>query len=308
MRRHTITIAALLLAAGSLVFAQAEQEQLIEPEQGQIEEPRIQGQQEFELVEESGVLITRIVADSAAERAGLMRGDIIVSIDGTPIDSIAEITEYVRDLSHGDTVSMSINRGEETLSIDLVLETRVGWPLIGIYGTGSDMDLRGDYGPRGQMSPKDRLPEGMQEFFDLFRQGPRSEDDRYFFSEELPEEVSEALEAGTVARVSNVSPEGPAETAGITEGMLILSVDDTPVLEGDLKQLILAYSPGESISLRVYDGEQLQDINVTLADNEGNPLLGVEYYPAGLMMQNRMGPGTRYPQGLPQRGLNMLDG
>lgn len=304
MRRYSITIAALLLAAGSLVFAQAEQEQFIEPGSEQVEEPQELGQDTFDLVQASGVVITRVVADSAAQRAGLTRGDIIESIDGNPIDSIADITGYVGNLSHGDTVTFGIKRGEESLSIELILETRVGWPLIGIYGTGSEVDPRG---PMGSYGPRGGLPEGMQEFFDLFRQGPMRQDDRYFFSDELPEEVSEALEDGSVARVSAVTPQGPAELAGITEGMLILSVDGAPVVDGDLKDLILGYTPGEVISLRVYDGE-LKDIELSLADNDGAPLLGVEYYPAGLMMQNRMGPGTRYPQGLPQRGFDMLDG
>ncbi len=59
-----------------------------------------------------GALVTRVFPRSAAQRAGLCEGDVIVQVDATPIPGIAEFQERI--LKHyrpGDTAVLVVRRG-----------------------------------------------------------------------------------------------------------------------------------------------------------------------------------------------------
>ena len=58
----------------------------------------------------TGVIITGIQVESAAERASLQSGDIILSIDGEEIASMAALEERVGHAHPGDTLMFSIMR------------------------------------------------------------------------------------------------------------------------------------------------------------------------------------------------------
>lgn len=57
-----------------------------------------------------GVYVKSVEMDSPAMSAGLQSGDIIVSIQGTSIDSVTDYTEKLMSLSPGDSVNVMIKR------------------------------------------------------------------------------------------------------------------------------------------------------------------------------------------------------
>lgn len=59
-----------------------------------------------------------IMADSAAQEAGLQPGDSIVSIDGRAVDRWAQVPQYVGE-SDGQPLSVEIRRGDETFTLSL---------------------------------------------------------------------------------------------------------------------------------------------------------------------------------------------
>ena len=63
--------------------------------------------------ESGGVLLTGTMPGSPAERAGLTKGDIIVSISGTPIDNLADLSAALKAHQPGDTVEVVFKRGSE---------------------------------------------------------------------------------------------------------------------------------------------------------------------------------------------------
>lgn len=74
-------------------------------------------------------------------------------------------------------------------------------------------------------------------------------------------QVSTDAQGGTPA----VTPDGPADAAGIRPGDVILSIDDRPVTESDeLIVAIRAKAPGDAVTLRVRTGEQERDVRVVL--------------------------------------------
>lgn len=74
-----------------------------------------------------GVYIDSVLAQGAAERAGLEQGDIVVAIDGKQINSTPELQEYVGRQRPGDEISITVLRDGERETIDgVTLENQQG--------------------------------------------------------------------------------------------------------------------------------------------------------------------------------------
>lgn len=68
-----------------------------------------------------GVYVVSIDEYSAAEKAGLKTGDVIVGIDDKSISTMSELNEIKNTHSIGDTVKLKINRDGQEKEIDLTL-------------------------------------------------------------------------------------------------------------------------------------------------------------------------------------------
>jgi serine protease Do len=68
-----------------------------------------------------GAIIGNIAPDSAADRAGLKRGDVILSFNGQQVSDINSLRNHVADATPGSTASVVVNRdgSEKTVSVKL---------------------------------------------------------------------------------------------------------------------------------------------------------------------------------------------
>jgi putative serine protease PepD len=73
---------------------------------------------------EPGVEITVVTESSAAEGAGLLVGDRVLSIDGAPVTSLEELAGLVLANQAGDVVVLEIVRGGEALDVQVILGER----------------------------------------------------------------------------------------------------------------------------------------------------------------------------------------
>ncbi|HEY3695110.1 Do family serine endopeptidase [Phenylobacterium sp.] len=67
-----------------------------------------------------GALVTDVWPDSAAARAGLRQGDVIVSVDGRPLADGSSLTYLISTHRPGDTIRLGVRRGggaEQALSV-----------------------------------------------------------------------------------------------------------------------------------------------------------------------------------------------
>jgi serine protease Do len=62
------------------------------------------------LESDDGVLITRVKVNSAAEEAGLARGDVILEINRQPVKSVGDYRDRVRSAKPGDTLLFLVYR------------------------------------------------------------------------------------------------------------------------------------------------------------------------------------------------------
>lgn len=71
-----------------------------------------------------GVLVSSVTDDSAAAKAGLKAGDVIVSINGSSVDSPSELSRQVRRLEAGDEFTLEIVRDKSRQTLKGKVEAR----------------------------------------------------------------------------------------------------------------------------------------------------------------------------------------
>jgi len=71
--------------------------------------------------EESGAVISDVIADSPAEKAGLKRGDVILTVNGEKIKNHQEFVSKIRQRIVGDKVSLGIIRDRKKSTVQVTL-------------------------------------------------------------------------------------------------------------------------------------------------------------------------------------------
>ncbi len=69
----------------------------------------------------AGAVITSVEPGSPAAQAGLRDGDLVIDIDGTPIESFAELAAIIRANQPGDVVTLTLQRGDATTEVQATL-------------------------------------------------------------------------------------------------------------------------------------------------------------------------------------------
>ena len=72
-------------------------------------------------VDRAGVYVLAVNDGSAAQKAGIQAGDCIVSVDGTEISDASSLTALIESHSVGDTISVSVLRNGQTLTLPVTL-------------------------------------------------------------------------------------------------------------------------------------------------------------------------------------------
>jgi S1-C subfamily serine protease len=80
--------------------------------------------QEFGVERDEGVLVLEVIAGSAAERAGVAAGDVIVALGSEPIRTVEGFLGELRRRAPGDTVTVVVVRNGEERRLDVRLTSR----------------------------------------------------------------------------------------------------------------------------------------------------------------------------------------
>ena len=71
-----------------------------------------------------GAIITNVQADSPADRAGILIDDIVLSVDGEPIDGQLGLVASIRDAVPGQVVKIEVSRAGERMIFEVTLIAR----------------------------------------------------------------------------------------------------------------------------------------------------------------------------------------
>lgn len=148
----------------------------------------------FNLDEPSGVLVTRVMPDSPGDKAGLLSGDIILSLDGEHLATGSDLRNRVAEKQPGSIISLRIIRDGKARDIDVLLTELPGTETIAeeLEETQPQADIGLDLSVADESTARE-----------------------YGFSKGL--------------LIDNVEPGSQAEKAGILPGDILFEVDRNPV-------------------------------------------------------------------------------
>jgi S1-C subfamily serine protease len=211
------------------------------------------------LVAARGVLIAGVQAGSPAEKAGIVRGDIILEADGKAVETPPALQAAINAKKAGDSIALKVQHGDAVKAVTATLGNEAGRAWLGIVTDGRNVPGLGR-GFGGMM--------GNGRGFGL---DDGQGDGRFGM-----------MQAGPGAFVASVVTGGPAEKAGIVQGDVILSVDGAAVdAKKPLGDIIAAKKVGDTVTLSVQSVGQPKphDVKVTLDKNadKDTPRLGIQY-------------------------------
>lgn len=73
-----------------------------------------------------GIYLDNVVDNGAAKAAGLQKGDVIVKMEGQPVDSDAQMREIIGRRRPGDVINVTVNRGGDERDFKVELRNRNG--------------------------------------------------------------------------------------------------------------------------------------------------------------------------------------
>ena len=85
----------------------------------------------FDIKETQGAVISKVVKNSSAERAGLKAGDVVLSVNGKPVTTSSELRNSIGLLPVGNTVTLGIIRDGDKRTIKVTIAETVQDKLEG---------------------------------------------------------------------------------------------------------------------------------------------------------------------------------
>ena len=142
----------------------------------------------FGVPEGAGVLVSNVVEDSPAARAGIQVGDILTRLDGEDVTSHRRLTSRLRRAESGDPADFEIWRDGkvETLSTTLAERPRPALKADSLFFLRGREDLDGD-GELDVFVGPENLHERIQEYFNGDEWKERHEHLQRFLHERRPE-------------------------------------------------------------------------------------------------------------------------
>jgi serine protease Do len=186
-----------------------------------------------------GVLVQDFTPKSPAEKAGMQPGDIIVAVDGKPVEYVGQLQQQIAFRKAGETVKVEVARkGGVRKSMDVKLQ---------------------EVAPPRQVAGRDS--DNASDSADSDDESAASVDLLGLTVQPLDQDAVQQFDLTPEQRgliVTGVTPGGPSygEVADPDAGGpdILLSVEGKTVRTvGDLKQALKSYKPGDIVSLRLYN-------------------------------------------------------
>jgi membrane-associated protease RseP (regulator of RpoE activity) len=68
-----------------------------------------------------GLVVSSVVAGGAAAKAGIVKGDVLLSVDGTPVNSLADLTAAVNSAASHHSAEFEMSRDGVTRDVTIPL-------------------------------------------------------------------------------------------------------------------------------------------------------------------------------------------
>ena len=212
----------------------------------------------LKLKEEKGVEVTMVDQDAPAGKAGIKEHDVILSVNGTPVDSAAQLRRVIHETPASRVVSLGLSRDGQPLTVKTQLAERshvASWPQVKPFK---------DF----QVNVMPSIPE-MPEVANFDVPGAmvvvRSSARSGLTVENLTPQLGEffGVKDGRGVLVRGVDKGSRAEKAGLRAGDVIVRINDQPVHDTtDFSYAMRRSGKGKGVSLGVMRDKHEQTLSM----------------------------------------------
>jgi serine protease Do len=201
---------------------------------------------------EKGAEITEVLDESAAERAGLKKGDVITSVGEYKVSDSETLLEAVRKYKPKEEVDLAYLRNGKAAKVKVKLGESKSASNFEYYNDFMD-DFATDF--RFNMAPP--MPPRAPRMYGFGENGLwMYRDDRPKFGLNVEDNPD-----GNGAIVESIEPESNAAKAGLQKGDIVVKADDTEIKTvDDLKEALVAVREKNSVALSVLRSGKLETI------------------------------------------------
>lgn len=214
---------------------------------------------------ESGVRVDEVDSDSAAGKAGVKAGDIVVEFDGERVRSARQLTRLVQETPAGRQVKLIVRRGNDRQTLDVTPEAREAFVWNG-RDMGVDIEREIE---RGLEHGLRDLPRRGEPFFNFRLDGMPALAGRARLGVQI-ENLSDQLAAyfgvkdGGVL-VAGVTADSPAAKAGVKAGDVITKVNGEAVKDGrELVEALGDVNDDGAVTLEVVRDKKTTTLKATI--------------------------------------------
>lgn len=228
----------------------------------------------LKLEAERGALVSEVIEGGPAAQAGLQEGDVVVRFQGETIHSAAQLARLVSETPAGRAVTLEVSRDGATqrMSLSLGERKRRSWNLPD-FDFDLDLPKPPDVPvppevPQPPEPPAARLRDLLGEGFDFggWGRAPRRLGIGY---QEITDQLARYFKLPTESGVlvSHVEEDGPAGSAGLKAGDVILEFGGNAIQNGrELRDAVRDAEAGQAVSVKVQREGRPLELKVTMAE------------------------------------------
>jgi serine protease Do len=229
----------------------------------------------LKLKEEKGALVTDVIANSAAEKAGIKKDDVIVKFQGESILTASQLGRLVREVPSGRKVDLDIIRAGSPVKVTATLE-RAEWSgdkieIPEMKDLGEKLGKLGDLKFRSREGAFPRafdfkLDEGGPSWMAFARAGRGRLGITYT---EIEGQLADYFKApkDTAILVNSVVQGSAAEKAGLKAGDLLVKLGSASIEDSaDLSEAVSDLQTGKATPVTVWRDGRSVELSVTVEE------------------------------------------
>ena len=230
----------------------------------------------LKLKEEKGVEVTMVDQDAPAGKAGIKEHDVILSMNGTAIESGAQLRRMIHEMPAGRVVKFGLSRDGQSLEVKVQLgDKRKEFSLVTPNVNMKDFHV--DI-PEIHVMPDIDIPAmNMVVVTSSARSG--------LMVENITPQLGEffGVKNGNGVLVRSVEKGSRAEKAGFRAGDVIVKVNDQPVHDTSDFTHAVKSRKGNMVSVGLMREKKEQNLNLALPERKDSSLLEEETFDEPLM-------------------------
>jgi serine protease Do len=212
----------------------------------------------LKLKEEKGVEVTMVDQDAPAGKAGIKEHDVILTMNGTAIESGAQLRRMIHEMPPGRIVTFGLSRDGQPVSVKVQLADKGKEFAL----AGHNMDNFHVHVPEIHIPDIDIPSINMVMVTSSARSG--------LMVENITPQLGEffGVKNGNGVLVRSVEKGSRAEKAGFHAGDVIVKVDDQPVHDTSDFMHAVKSRNGTAVSVGVVRDKKEQNLNLTLPERK----------------------------------------